>query len=1075
VEQAECGHDDGYYIDCGHGYVHDGNDPNYCNHEAGYEDNCDTYDDFSCGYNDEHVETEVENDIDTSDESSGEENRETEEEQSYSEDCEYTCDDNHAIEPIEPTIPDIVFEDLTLIITPAPGASGGVSIDNGFGLGTMPFVMMAMGTPCAHNGGFNGRTCTNGGQCFNCGQHGAPLGHNITGRNCINGGKCSRCGVSGGNPLGHIASPTQFFATHPHQGYYYCVRHGCAERLSTGTFGYFSTCTVCNPPPNPLNTVPTAITIEIGFGAARSIYNESPSNTATASIVSGASFIKLTQGVLSWSVEGIAPGTATVRVTRNGASRECNVTVTSSASVPAAPTNLTTSNITANSIQLTWTASAGATGYDIFRNNSLVGNTTGTAFTSTGLSPRTTYSFFVRAKNSTGTSGNSNTVTAATLAAPTGVTISNKSNNTINVNDSRTLSATATPNNADQRVTWSTSDSSIADIHPNTGLMCGRKADTARIRATSVADPTIFDEFWVTVVDNTDNGEIVLDPKNPYEVGQSFNAEYFFPIKVSNPHSYEVTFTFSDGTTVTGNHNNPGEFNFSTRVTKDGNRLVARYRKPEFSSVGTHTLNVTATWRNTNGGQLRTARAHLEIRVVPRVTVRNIDAEVTINQNSLHGLPITGNPLRLEVDILHNGVSLGNVSAVASLSINDPLVNLIHVSTTQVTSTHQRRRYDIVPVMTGNTKVSFSFSFTGNLLNNSDYVFDLQVHYPNIDQNTIWELEFVGAAGNYLATTTSNTMNNNLFPINGSAFTGNGRGNRLWHPVDVGFGQYRLVSLGVVDHTSFGEKSKAISYTHAGFSVDTETDGSRHNWRIKRAGQNYQFVHEPNRSIHLSREITNVTRDAFRIRNFTPSDNLLYGGGFASNVQKVDGKYKVTIIVERSAYNSGTGGAAHFPRSMYEAAKRFNYETSPFQIDVFFEGIHTIAQINTARQGAYVVTVYGATDLPIANAVGMVFPLDINGNEITAYHADWYGANIGLRTSSTFHTPSVSNHAKEFIFLHELAHTFKLYHTYADTRFTGDWEFIDIVSLMGFQSGTALYRLPSYPSVFDKILLRRKW
>jgi chitodextrinase len=94
---------------------------------------------------------------------------------------------------------------------------------------------------------------------------------------------------------------------------------------------------------------------------------------------------------------------------------------------PTAPTDLTASNVTAVSIDLSWTASSdnvGVTGYLIYGREisgsfAVIGSTGGTttSFPVTGLTPGTTYQFFVRAVDAAGNqSANSNTVTETTLA-----------------------------------------------------------------------------------------------------------------------------------------------------------------------------------------------------------------------------------------------------------------------------------------------------------------------------------------------------------------------------------------------------------------------------------------------------------------------------------------------------------------------------------------------------------------------------------------------------------------------------------------------------------------------------------
>jgi hypothetical protein len=91
---------------------------------------------------------------------------------------------------------------------------------------------------------------------------------------------------------------------------------------------------------------------------------------------------------------------------------------------PTAPTNLTVTTTTSNTITLTWSAATdnvAVTGYDIYLNGSLKTNTTGLTTTVTGLLPSTGYVFYIiardDARNSSAASGS---VTGTTTAAPTG-------------------------------------------------------------------------------------------------------------------------------------------------------------------------------------------------------------------------------------------------------------------------------------------------------------------------------------------------------------------------------------------------------------------------------------------------------------------------------------------------------------------------------------------------------------------------------------------------------------------------------------------------------------------------------
>src|SRR5215831_3899832 len=96
---------------------------------------------------------------------------------------------------------------------------------------------------------------------------------------------------------------------------------------------------------------------------------------------------------------------------------------------PGAPTGLTATpgNTVVN---LSWTASSGATGYYVKRSTTSgaemqIAAQAGTSFTDTGLTNGTTYYYVVSAYNSYGASSNSNEASATPVAppgAPTGLT-----------------------------------------------------------------------------------------------------------------------------------------------------------------------------------------------------------------------------------------------------------------------------------------------------------------------------------------------------------------------------------------------------------------------------------------------------------------------------------------------------------------------------------------------------------------------------------------------------------------------------------------------------------------------------
>ena len=114
------------------------------------------------------------------------------------------------------------------------------------------------------------------------------------------------------------------------------------------------------------------------------------------------------------------------------------VSVTTSAPVvdttaPTAPT-LSASGTTSTSTNLSWsgaTDNIGVTGYDVYRNGTLLGSTASTTYAVTGLTASTTYTFNVRAKDAAGNvSVNSNTVSVTTSAASTVTYCTSQGNST---------------------------------------------------------------------------------------------------------------------------------------------------------------------------------------------------------------------------------------------------------------------------------------------------------------------------------------------------------------------------------------------------------------------------------------------------------------------------------------------------------------------------------------------------------------------------------------------------------------------------------------------------------------------
>ncbi|WP_405604450.1 endonuclease [Polaribacter sp. Asnod1-A03] len=127
--------------------------------------------------------------------------------------------------------------------------------------------------------------------------------------------------------------------------------------------------------------------------------------------------------------------------------------ITSDDEAPTVPTDISLSNITTSTIDVSWTASTdneAVSKYEIYVDGTLKGQTSDINYTITGLTPNTTYAISVLAKDiasnksakSTAVNGTTTTDTTAPTV-PTNVTISNISGTTFKVNWSASTDDTA--------------------------------------------------------------------------------------------------------------------------------------------------------------------------------------------------------------------------------------------------------------------------------------------------------------------------------------------------------------------------------------------------------------------------------------------------------------------------------------------------------------------------------------------------------------------------------------------------------------------------------------------------------
>jgi hypothetical protein len=165
-------------------------------------------------------------------------------------------------------------------------------------------------------------------------------------------------------------------------------------------------------------TLPSTMTVQLSVQVSGN--GSSPafaSRTVTNSANTWSSTINTSQTMTATTTPGAYQYQGFIRDTGNTLLASCPVaTFTVN---PPAPGSFTVSSPaqSSSSITLNWTASSNATSYNVLRNGVGVNTTSGQSFTDASLACNTTFSYAVKASNSTG-STNSNTISVKTGACP---------------------------------------------------------------------------------------------------------------------------------------------------------------------------------------------------------------------------------------------------------------------------------------------------------------------------------------------------------------------------------------------------------------------------------------------------------------------------------------------------------------------------------------------------------------------------------------------------------------------------------------------------------------------------------
>jgi chitodextrinase len=190
-----------------------------------------------------------------------------------------------------------------------------------------------------------------------------------------------------------------------------------------------------------------------------------------------------------------------------------NAVVTGSTTADITPpidvTNLTANNITTTSLTLSWNASTSndVVSYDIYNGTTLLGNTATTNFDVTGLTEKTQYTFYVKARDTSNNiaSGTPLTITTTDVTAPanaTNLTTTNMTQTTLTLNWIASVS----------------SDVSGYDVYNGTTLLGNATANTYNVTGLTSGTSYTFNVKAKDASNNTASGATVSTITIPSDV-----------------------------------------------------------------------------------------------------------------------------------------------------------------------------------------------------------------------------------------------------------------------------------------------------------------------------------------------------------------------------------------------------------------------------------------------------------------------------------------------------------------------------------------------------------------------------
>ena len=273
--------------------------------------------------------------------------------------------------------------------------------------------------------------------------------------------------------------------------------------------------------PIPDNQAPTAATNLAVTGTTSSTVSLSwtagTDNVAVTSYdIYVNSVLKTSVSGLTAAILGLSPSTPysfyvvakDAAVNSSPASTTVNATtdiVIADTEIPTVPTNLTVTGSSSSTVSLSWTSSTdniGVTSYDVYVNSAFKSSVSGTTAIVNGLTPETTYSFYVVAKDTAGNSSNqSNSVNGSTTI----ISSSCASESFENIPASASSYATRTWT-GDSGLDWTATDARTDQKINTTRAICVRNGSlSASTSADGIGNLTVTTKLIFGTVSGTFN------------------------------------------------------------------------------------------------------------------------------------------------------------------------------------------------------------------------------------------------------------------------------------------------------------------------------------------------------------------------------------------------------------------------------------------------------------------------------------------------------------------------------------------------------------------------------------------